>query len=69
MISEKENVMTLPDEPEIQAHEYCSIDCPCGHWSEYRRRATSRGDGRRGKPNLDIIDSDHEADRLIDGTR
>lgn len=57
--------MTTPigEEPEIDAHQFCSVDCPCGHWSEYRRRATTRADGRRGKPNLDVIEENRDAAR------
>lgn len=61
--------MQNDEKSESEYHEFCSVDCPCGHWPSTLRRATSRGDGRRGKPNLDVIDSDHQADRLTDGTR
>jgi hypothetical protein len=55
--------MTQPEEPEIDAHQFCSVECPCGHWNEYRRRATTRADGRRGKPNLDIVEENGDAAR------
>lgn len=55
--------MTLPDEPEVQAHDHCSIDCPCGHWNEYRRRATTRADGRRGKITLDVVEDNDDGSR------
>lgn len=54
---------SIGEEPEIDAHQFCSVDCPCGHWSEYRRRATTRADGRRGKPNLDVIEENRDAAR------
>lgn len=53
----------IGEEPEINTHEFCSVDCPCGHWSEYRRRATTRANGRRGRPNLDIIEETGDAAR------
>lgn len=53
----------LNDEREPEAHAFCSVDCPCGHWREYRRRATTRTNGRRGKPNLDVIEGNENASR------
>lgn len=53
----------LDEERKTEPHEYCSVDCPCGHWPGYLRRATTRADGRRGKPNLDIIEENGDAAR------
>lgn len=53
----------MSEEPEVEAHKFCSVDCLCGHWNDYLRRATTRADGRRGRPNLDVIEENRDASR------
>lgn len=58
---ESEEIEIIDDEPEPEAHLYCSVDCPCGHWNDRLRRP--RPSGRRGKPNLDVVEGNRDAAR------
>lgn len=58
-----------PDEhpdwrPAGEAGHFCVATryCPCGHWNG-GSYATSRADGRRGKPNIDVIEGNSDASR------
>jgi hypothetical protein len=52
----------INDREPLDMHErephVCSQKCPCGHWSSMRRYAEVSG--RRRKPNLDVIENNHE---------
>lgn len=55
--------MERDDDSEIKPHEFCSVDCPCGHWREHYRRATRRADGRRGRVTLDTQEGNNDGSR------
>lgn len=51
----------IVDDSEPQPHEFCSVECPCGHWNDRLRRP--RPSGVRGKPNLDVVEGNRDAAR------